>query len=120
MKICKYCGIEKDDSEFEIANVIKGKAYRRLKCNKCYADMKQERRIKIRAWLKDYKAGKQCQRCGFDDSRALCFHHRDQKDKDGEISTWASNGTASIERIKKEIDKCDLICANCHHIEHQE
>lgn len=58
-----------------------------------------------------YKGGK-CQRCGY--SRyvgALEFHHIDPKQKDF-ILSHARNTT--FEKVKPEIDKCMLVCSNCH------
>lgn len=37
------------------------------------------------------------------------------KDKDGDIANFASLGW-SLKRVKNEIEKCDLVCANCHRI----
>lgn len=59
--------------------------------------------------------GKVCSRCGFDDIRALCFHHRNRSEKEFTIGQILS---LKKETILKEIEKCDLICANCHSIEH--
>lgn len=117
MKVCKYCGIEKDESEFEIAAVINGKTYRRLKCKVCKNIRQRNRRQENRDWITDYKKSRSCVRCGFDDFRALCFHHTDPKEKEIDISTLVGMG-ASREHVQKEIDKCDVLCANCHMIEH--
>ncbi len=60
--------------------------------------------------LVEYKGGC-CQVCGYDKSvRALEFHHIDPNEKDFTISgkSW------SFERLKNEVDKCVLVCANCH------
>jgi len=59
--------------------------------------------------------GKICERCGFNDIRALCFHHRDRSKKKFTIGRILS---LKLETILKEIEKCDIICANCHSIEH--
>jgi hypothetical protein len=73
------------------------------------------RRTKIKAV--EYKGGK-CARCGYNKSlRALQFHHRDPNEKDFMISrpnprTW--------EKVKVELDKCDLVCGNCHSEIHDE
>lgn len=117
MKVCKYCGIEKDESEFEIANVINGVTYRRRKCSVCKQTRQRDRRKEGRDFVIEYKKGKSCLKCGFDDYRALCFHHRESDTKEFEVSTYISQG-ASLERVKKEIDKCDVLCCNCHMIEH--
>ena len=57
-----------------------------------------------------YKGGK-CQLCGYNKSiRALQFHHIDPNEKDFGIS----GGTKSFEKMKPELDKCILVCSNCH------
>lgn len=57
--------------------------------------------------------GNECQCCGYDRYiGALEFHHVDPEQKDFGI---ASKGyTHSWEKVKKEIEKCVLVCANCH------
>lgn len=66
------------------------------------------KRLKLKAV--DYKGGR-CQYCGYCKClQALEFHHRNPKEKDFTISRI----TASWARIKKELDKCVLTCANCH------
>ena len=65
------------------------------------------RRIKEKAVI--YKGGK-CQKCGYDKCiRALQFHHLLGKD-----FSISDGGTKSWEIVKTEIDKCELVCANCH------
>lgn len=66
------------------------------------------RRKKIE--LVKYKGG-ECERCGYKKCiDALEFHHKDPNEKDFTISgkSW------SFERLKKESDKCILVCSNCH------
>lgn len=59
----------------------------------------------------EYKGGK-CELCGYDRCIwALTFHHTDSLEKD---FTIASYSTLSWNKIKEEIDKCMLVCANCH------
>lgn len=64
----------------------------------------------------DYLGGK-CNRCGYNKCiDALDFHHINPKEKDFNFS---ENGHCrSWERVKKELDKCELLCANCHREEH--
>ncbi len=94
-------------------------AYRRYyERNKARQKAWSIRRVKdLRRQLDDYKAKQQCGRCGFADGRALQFHHRDSNDKVTEVTTAVIRGW-SWKRILAEIAKCDLICANCHQIEH--
>ena len=51
-----------------------------------------------------------CKWQGHLDYEVLEFDHRDPKEKYKDISEMDSN---SIARIKKEMRKCDLVCANC-------
>lgn len=72
------------------------------------------RRLKERAV--QYKGGK-CQMCGYDRCmRALEFHHRDPSQKDFSIGANGTPRKWSV--LKKELDKCTLLCANCHREEH--
>ena len=58
------------------------------------------------------RAGGKCQRCGYSKCvRALEFHHRNPLEKDFGISKIL---TKNIEVLKQEVDKCDLLCSNCH------
>ena len=64
----------------------------------------------------DYKGGC-CERCGYNKSiSALEFHHKNPQEKDFS----PSGKSISWERMKKEIDKCILVCANCHREIHDE
>jgi IS30 family transposase len=67
------------------------------------------KRLKIKSV--DYKGGK-CIKCGYNKCiAALEFHHRNPNNKDFEIS---SSKILSWNKIKIELDKCDLVCSNCH------
>jgi len=60
----------------------------------------------------EYKGGK-CSICGYCKCiEALEFHHIDANNKDFSISN--KGYTRSWEKVKKEIDKCLFLCANCH------
>ena len=65
-------------------------------------------RMKLRAI--EYK-GSKCQRCGYDRCvNALDFHHVNPEEKEFQIS----KDIHSWERMKSELDKCVLLCSNCH------
>lgn len=65
---------------------------------------------RIKEALIEYKGGK-CQICGYNKcNSALEFHHIEPHQKDFTIS----GGTKSFENLKPEVDKCILVCANCH------
>jgi hypothetical protein len=70
------------------------------------------RRKKLKILAVEYKGGK-CEKCGYNKFiGALEFHHLDPKEKDFSISD--SGSTRSWERLKKELDKCIIVCSNCH------
>lgn len=71
-----------------------------------------------KARIRQIKKNGECEYCGYDDGRALQFHHtsgnkkeaiHDMQQKD---FTWAE--------VKEELKKCSLICANCHWVEHSD
>lgn len=74
------------------------------------------KRREIRAWLNELKRDKSCVRCGFNHPAALDFHHT-RHDKEFNVGDVLRDGY-SKERIEKGLAKCELICANCHRIEH--
>lgn len=76
----------------------------------------QRRRRKVKQMALEYK-GEKCVKCGYDKCiDALEFHHIDDKTKDFGIGS--KGYTRSWESIKNELDKCILLCANCHREEH--
>ena len=71
-----------------------------------------KRRKKIRAKAIEYKGGK-CYFCGYNKFvGAMEFHHLDTNKKDFGLSMKGL--TRSWIKTKNEIDKCILVCSNCH------
>lgn len=88
------------------------------RCAKCASDAVSKRRRKLKQMAVEYKGGV-CEKCSYNKSIwALDFHHKDPTQKDFGIAK--SGHTKSWERIKKEIDKCFLLCKNCHCEVHEE
>jgi hypothetical protein len=88
----------------------------RRRCKKCNVDAVTRRRRKLKQLALEYKGGK-CELCGYDKcARALQFHHTDPNEK--EFGIAAKGHTKSFEKIKIELDKCMLLCSNCHAEEH--
>jgi hypothetical protein len=84
----------------------------KTRCNSCTVNI---RRFEIKARAIEYKGGK-CNGCGYNRcSRALVFHHRDPTKKDFALG---GNHSRNWEVIQLELDKCDLLCHNCHTEEH--
>lgn len=71
-------------------------------------------RKNVKSLLVEYKGGKcQIEDCGYNRcNTALEFHHLDPNEKDFGIGE--SGRTMAFEKMKKEVDKCILVCANCH------
>lgn len=117
MRCCRYCNNVYPIDTFELANVIKGIEYRRWRCNKCYIEVKHKRRLELREWFIELKKTKECIECGNSDFRVLDFHHHTDKVIEVSISV---DGRWGKDRILSEIDKCDVLCSNCHRILHWE
>ena len=72
----------------------------------------QKRRKELRKKAVKFKGGK-CEVCGYSKCPdALEFHHLESSRKDFGLA--AKGYTRSWDKIRKEIEKCILLCANCH------
>ena len=77
-----------------------------------YAAQKRHR-IRVRGQLLNFLSTKNCLDCGENDPIVLEFDHREPSDKFKPISRLLS-GHYSWESVLKEIQKCEVRCANCH------
>lgn len=78
-----------------------------------YKDKAKERKIKIRKEFNDFKSNLKCEKCGESHVATLDFHHINSNEKEIGISKAIALGWG-VERIKKELDKCIVLCSNCH------
>lgn len=102
--ICKTCG-ESNPSKF-----YKGQ---RTFCKACDTERVRQLQRRNKQQAVDEKGGK-CERCGYDRCiAALDFHHPGEKD-----SRFSNMMLWRWERIEKEINRCMLLCSNCHREEH--
>lgn len=84
-------------------------------CKDCSTELKQTRRSMLKEKSVEYMGG-ECKHCAYKKSfSALEFHHLDPNEKDFSL---AEMGSKKWETIKIELDKCILLCANCHREEH--
>lgn len=73
-----------------------------------------ESRKTIKHFIKWYKEDKGCADCGGKfDSHVLDFDHL--YDKSFNLANFKTH-TNSLERVKEEIAKCDVVCSNCHRV----
>ena len=123
MKQCTKCNKFKAFSEFN----KKGSGYQ-YSCKQCnseylkqhykdnkqyYSDKSKNYKTKSKEFIWEIKCNSKCVVCGYNNPASLDFHHRDPKVKEINISYICRYGW-SEERILKEIDKCDILCSNCH------
>jgi hypothetical protein len=77
--------------------------------NNRWRDKQRDEFLKFKATLK-------CSRCPENHIACLEFHHTDPTKKDIEVSQASFRW--SMVRLKTEIEKCIILCANCHKKEH--
>lgn len=89
---------------------------RKSECKNCHNKKTHDTQKANKKWAVQYKGG-ECEICGYSKSiNALQFHHKTSSSKDPNYSTMSSWGKA---RMKTELHKCQLLCANCHAEEHE-
>ena|SRR5690242_6504325 len=129
MKICNKCGPPAQPIEsFAFKNSALGIRHAICKdCHKTYS--RAHFHAKLPAYLKkahkrhvrltklndefmiEYLSSHPCVNCGESDIVVLEFDHL--RDKIADVSVLARGGY-SLEALKREIDKCEVVCANCH------
>lgn len=83
-------------------------------CRKCFYIIQNEYRKNIKNKCIEYMGG-ECKFCGYSKCiGALEFHHLNPSIKDELVCR-----SRSFEKIKKELDKCILLCSNCHREKHE-
>jgi hypothetical protein len=82
------------------------------RCKACRAEAVARRRRRVKEILVE-EAGGSCHLCGYDRCiAALHFHHRDPSTKTFGVA--ARGITRAIEQVRAEVEKCVLLCSNCH------
>lgn len=128
-KECKRCNCSKNIEEFG-THPTKGRQSYCKKCNteyqrEWYAKNKRqhiqnlnrrrkEARFRNREFITEYLKTHPCVDCGTSNILVLEFDHVRGK-KIGPISSMITNGE-SLKKIEREINKCEVRCANCHRI----
>lgn len=110
MKVCSDCQEEKEDNLF----YKKGNRLQ-SKCKSCYNIYCNRRWKNRKENAVKYKGG-QCEDChGVFPSAVFEFHHLDPSEKE---FNWTKMRLVSNSKLLSELDKCALLCANCHRIRH--
>lgn len=108
---CIYCG---ETDPLKMMRMSKERISKN-RCKSCHNQKTIERGQENKQLILDYYGGK-CTICGYDKCmRALDFHHPEGVDKDPNFQSiryW------DFKRAKNELDKCILLCSNCHREQH--
>ena len=115
-KKCTKCNIDKSSTEFH-----KSKSKDGLKslCKECsnkdrlkYPGSWYDSKVKSRKFIWEYKKSHPCIKCGEKDPIVLIFDHIDRTTKTSNIADMQLNHKEEL--LKTEIDKCRILCSNCH------
>ena len=109
-KICSCCGRKLPIDCFGFRNRSQSDK-RRADCKECHNETVKRGYRNKKNWIDAQKMA--CEKCGESRPYLLDFHHLDPNEKEGSIAAMASNN-ASIKKMKEEIDKCVVLCSNCH------
>lgn len=108
MKVCTECKLEKPITDFYKQA---DRSTRSSFCKPCKNKYDVLRWVEKKKKAISYKGGC-CNHCGYDRYYgALQFHHLDPNEKEAD---WQKLRKRSWSKIKEELDKCLLLCANCH------
>lgn len=114
-KVCPMCNIKKSNKHYYIK---KDGTTMLPYCKPCTNLQTVERNRKFKKKCIEYKGGK-CQRCEYNKcDNAMEFHHVSPEHKDFSIAEVRNKQIN--DEIKAELDKCILVCANCHREVHAE
>ena len=108
-EVCQVCG--KTEFPHEALGVCK-RCYRRVNEKSARNKWRKGRRHLNRLKYEEFKVGKKCLLCNENHPACLDFHHKDGTKKSDRISKMV--GRVPWKRLLEEIEKCDILCANCH------
>ena len=111
MKRCSICSMVKDFDEFYRS--YGRKDGRQSMCKPCHKEYEKNRKREYRNYIQLLRSAP-CACCGNQYHYLMMdFHHLDRSKKEIAVSDAISRGW-SLSRIKKEIDKCIIMCKRCH------
>jgi len=111
--ICCYCKEYKPTDKFYKKTKNTYQSY----CKDCFNKYAKQRWKNKKLKAIEYKGGK-CSSCGYNKCPdVLEFHHRDPKQKEFD---WKKLRQMSWDKVTNELDKCDILCSNCHRERHYE
>ena len=114
MMQCRSCQRLKEEDDF----YLRADGINRFnRCKSCISKETAEQKRKIYKWVDNHKASMGCDHCGVKDKRCLQLHHKDSSTKKHSVATLIGKGYI-FKTVKIEVEKCEVLCANCHSIHH--
>lgn len=110
-KVCTKCGKELPIDQFNWRNKTAGT--RRSECKFCHSAYMKQKYQEKKEIIQELKSQCKCAKCGDDRGYVLDYHHINPEEKDATIARLTSNNY-TLEKVYDEINKCIVLCANCH------
>jgi hypothetical protein len=108
---CKHCEIESDNLDLFV--IRKGSKHGRINvCRVCY-NIRRRQRFAERRELVDSIKSQPCADCGISYPPYVMDFDHVRGEKSFELG---SRGDRSAKALLAEIEKCDVVCANCHRL----
>ena len=119
---CGRCGETRPRAMFYEASEAKraereGRRHFRRPCRVCQREINRANQADRRAMLDKIKTEAGCMDCGLKDvehPEIYDFDHRPEEVKVQGVAIFVTKGT--VENMLQEVQKCDVVCANCHRI----
>jgi len=119
-RTCGRCGVERDLSMFYLGAEERSRAAGRVRlrpCRLCVRERNAARRMPRQAIIDAVKAESGCADCGLrlpDHPEVFDFDHLPGHEKSRGVALFTVSG--SLEDLRAEMAKCEVVCANCHRI----
>ena len=110
-KICTKCKQELPIDQFNWRDKAKGT--RRSECKTCHNNYMKQKYKEKQVIVQELKAQCSCAKCGDKRGYVLDYHHIDPNDKEDGVARMISNNY-TLDKVYNEIEKCVVLCANCH------
>jgi hypothetical protein len=109
VKVCEPCWIK------HYANLSKPRVHHQAK-QRAKDKLSRDKQVnRNRQYIAGVLKNTKCMDCGYSNWIALEFDHREPESKIDAVTKMAGDGI-SLARLTEEIEKCDVVCANCHAI----
>ena len=121
-RVCYRCKVERPIQMFYLGiekrrSLRDGRQDWRMHCRICQQAKNAAHRKPRQDYVEQIKAGSGCADCGLlmpEHPEVFDFDHIDSRVKSANVSTFLTKGT--MDDLRAEITKCEVVCANCHRI----